>query len=130
MAENKVSRITIARLHNAGNYEHVRYEISVDVGPNQNPASVAEELEAILNDLKPVRTDYDYELMRSRAVLAKPASELSDLDFANMNAHRERVKKADEQSEKRQKAYERLNDLGGSRVYTDAKDKWDEEDRY
>jgi len=128
--QTRVSRITIARLHNCGNYEHVRYEISVDVAPSANPASIAEELEGLLEDLKPQRTDYDYELVNARTILAKSANELSAMEITNLPVYRERVRKADESFQQRQRGYERLNALGGSRVYTDAKEKWDDEDRY
>lgn len=132
MGETKiavVSRITIARLHNCGNYEHVRYEIAVDVAPDGNPAAVLQELESILNDLKPTKTEFDYELRNARAKMALPASELTDIDFRNMALYRERVRKADEETANREAAMRKLNELGGSRVYTDAKNNWDDNDR-
>ena len=126
MSETRVSKITIARLHNCGNYEHVRYEIAVDVGPSDSAASVLCQVEAILDDLKPNGPVSDYDLRRAKDVLAKPASDLTDTDMINMNLYRERVRMANEAAKKRADAIARLNELGGASVYTDAKDNWDE----
>lgn len=130
MSKTRVSKITIARLHNCGNYEHVRYEIAVDVGPSDSAASVLCQVEAILDDLKPNGPVSDYDLRRAKDVLAKPASDLTDTDMMNMNLYRERVRMANEASKKRADAIARLNELGGASVYTDAKDEWDERDDY
>src|SRR5687768_11640247 len=128
MDSARVSKITIARLHNCGNYEHIRYEITVDVATGANPASVVEEIEGVLDDLKPLRGgDYDYELVRARAVLAKPANELTSLEASNLDVYRDRVRKADEAAQKRQRAYERLSSFGGSAVFTDAKENWSDD---
>lgn len=49
----RISRITIGRLHNLGNYEHVRYEVTVDLPPGTSPASVLHSTEQMLNGLEP-----------------------------------------------------------------------------
>lgn len=126
MSETRVSKITIARLHNCGNYEHVRYEIAVDVGPSDSAASVLCQVEEILNDLKPGGPVSEYELRRAKEVLAKPASELTDTDMVNMTLYRERIRIANEATKKRADAVARLNEFGGSTVYTDAKNEWDD----
>lgn len=123
-----VTKITVARLHNCGNYEHVRYEIAVDVPENGKPARVLTELETVLENLKPDISG-GYEVRRAREILAKPAGELTDIDCHNMDVYRERVRKADEESAKRQRAIQRLNELGGTSVYTDAKERWDDDYR-
>ena len=33
----KITKITVGRLHNLGNYEHVRYELTVEVPEGQKP---------------------------------------------------------------------------------------------
>jgi hypothetical protein len=50
----RVSRVTIGRLHNLGNYEHIRYEVTVELPPGTAPASVVRELEDTLNALAEV----------------------------------------------------------------------------
>ena len=37
----RISRIGIGRLHNLGNYEHVRYEVTVELPPGTSPARPA-----------------------------------------------------------------------------------------
>jgi hypothetical protein len=49
----KVSKITIARLYNTGNYEHVRYELTADVPPGEKAEKVAEGLISVIKALNP-----------------------------------------------------------------------------
>ena len=46
--QSRVSKITVGRLHNLGNYEHVRYEVTVELPPGTAPASVVRDLEDTL----------------------------------------------------------------------------------
>lgn len=38
--QTRVSRITVGRVHNLGNYENIRYEVTIDVGSNDDPAEI------------------------------------------------------------------------------------------
>lgn len=52
----RVSKITVARLFNLGNYEHKRVEIAVETEPSWSdarPSKVVQELEEIVEKLGP-----------------------------------------------------------------------------
>ena len=68
----RISRITLGRLHNLGNYEHVRYEVTVELPPGTSPASVARELEDTLNALEPRQPVSDWDLRQAVKTLALP----------------------------------------------------------
>lgn len=49
----KVTKITIGRLYNLGNYEHIRYEVTVEVPAGESAATACMGLEKILERLNP-----------------------------------------------------------------------------
>lgn len=128
-AGTRVSRITIGRLHNLGNYEHVRYEISVDVGKSDEPGEVLIGLEKILDNLQARSGVAEYEVRNAREVLAKPEGELSDYEYRRRDEYAEKIEKYEAAMSKRQKARDALNALNGSVNYVDAKLSW-EDDEY
>jgi hypothetical protein len=139
----RISRITIGRLHNLGNYEHVRYEVTVELPPGTSPASVLHRTEQLLNDLQPKAPHHAYEVLGARRELAKAEPKL--VDFVNSrdeyNTAEERYRSAvlerercakvvhryDEWRKCRDAAHLAFDELGGTRVHTDAKDNWDDE---
>ena len=76
----RISRITLGRLHNLGNYEHVRYEVTVELPPGTSPASVARELEDTLNALEPKQPVSDWDLRQAVKTLALPEPVLDPKD--------------------------------------------------
>lgn len=76
----RISRITLGRLHNLGNYEHVRYEVTVELPPGTSPASVARELEDTLNALEPRQPVSDWDLRQAVKTLALPEPVLEPKD--------------------------------------------------
>lgn len=123
----RVSRITVGRLHNLGNYEHVRYEIAVDVPEGASAAATLGNIERILADLDPKPPVNEYELQNAVKGLAKPAAEMEEYELSNIPCWKDRVAKDKAWREGRQAARAALDDVGGSRIYTDAKDTWDDE---
>lgn len=126
--KSRISRITVGRVHNLGNYENIRYEVTVDVGFNDNPAKILNHLETTLEDLQAESGVDSYELRRARAALEKPESELDEWDLKNLDGFKNKVAKHEEAIKRRAEAKEALNSLGGTAVYTDAKDSWSDED--
>lgn len=118
----RVSRITIGRLHNLGNYEHVRYEISVDVPPGNAPSAVLHELEKVLADLKPRSPVTAFDVQNARKGLADPDS------AHNHDYYRRQIARHEEWQQTRDAALKRFEQLGGSSVFTDAKERWDDDD--
>lgn len=130
----RVSRITMARLYSLGNYNHMRYEVTVDVPEGADAADAARRLKAILWDLRPVKVD-QHHLKRSRDLLACMAAQgeppaghfYVDVDAAVAEA--QRYVAAHEAGRARiEKAMAAFKDLGGSDTYTDAKLDWEEEE--
>lgn len=140
----RVSRVTIGRLHNLGNYEHVRYEVTVDLDPGTCPASVLRELEDALNGLSPKQPVSDYEVLNATRTLAKPEPTLADMpardDDDPFYSPEQQLRRALDERETakrnldryedwrkaRAAAHARFNQFGGTTRFTDAKDAWDD----
>ena len=129
ITETRISKILVGRVHNLGNYENIRYEITVDVGTNENPADVVTKLETTLEDLQAVSGVSDYDLRRSKAILEKPESELEEFDRERLEFHRRRIAEHKAAFERRKNAKQQLAKFGGTEVFTDAKLNWDDDDR-
>jgi hypothetical protein len=142
-----VSRITIGRLFNLGNYEHERFEISVDLAAGENARHALENVSAILNSLNPtppfgvpsldevVRLENRYkhevalspdEWERNRPYIPSPGKGriecLADLKAESMTKRHRYEKWKGHQ----QRALDALNELGGSISWKDAKLDWDD----
>lgn len=143
----RISRITIGRLHNLGNYEHVRYEVTVELPAGTSPASVMRELEDTLATLEPKQPVSNWDLGQALQLLRKAVPTLQDMQRADdedpfdgitperaleraLN-ERTRAQRVLERYESWKTAHEaalqRLDRLGGTQVYTDAKDRWEDD---
>lgn len=138
----RISRITLGRLHNLGNYEHVRYEVTVELPPGTSPASVARELEDTLNSLEPRQPVSDWDLRQAVKTLALPEPVLAPKDdddpfespqdvLRRKKADREQARLHIERHEawvkSRDAALRRFDALGGAAQWTDAKDRRDDQ---
>lgn len=144
--KTRVTRLSIGRVYNLGNYEHVRYEVSVDVASSDSASSVLGTLEAIIADLQPIeRTSVrsEAEIKRLSDEVAKMAT-MDEETWARYYGHctgtrvevegryaehlaqamRERAAAVS----KREAAKDTLDTLGGSTRYTDAKERWRDDD--
>ena len=141
----KVTRITVGRVFNLGNYENVRYEISVDVPEGESPATALVGMEKIISALSPKtsthsRSELDREKHRveeMRHALAGKGEE----EFRRNHGHfvgtpdeyiarcaqsnAENVAKRDAWEARREKARQLLDDLGGAAIWKDAKLDWE-----
>ena len=124
--KTKVSRITIGRLYNLGNFEHIRYEISVDV--DGNASATLRNVENIIAALNPKRQCDAHTHWRVERLEKK--TDLTDDDNKELEQLKKRVKADEAALKRREKAREKLDKLNGTSVYKDAKLEWDEEDRY
>jgi hypothetical protein len=147
LAGPRISRVTLGRLHNLGNYEHIRYEVSVELPPGTAPASVIGDLEDMLNDLEPRSPVPDWDLRVALKDLLGPEPTLESInaldedgpfdggpEHALAAALRRRSKARDTVNRhhawqaSREAALARFNELGGKSAHTDAKDRWDDEE--
>jgi hypothetical protein len=128
----RVSRITVGRLHNLGNFEHVRYEIAVDIPEGVAPSQALANVERVLAGLDPKPPVSPYDVERAKLALKKVDEEgeeaLQEWERSNIPTYRNYVACDEKWRAERQLAREAFDDIGGTRVYTDAKDQWD--DRY
>lgn len=139
-----ITKITIGRLYNSGNYEHVRYELTAEVKEGESAAVTLLGMERILCALNPkpsaaVKTNADLERERTRISDLK---QMTDEQFVrSVGSHVEggrdayirrvteslaedTVKRA-EWDHRYKQARKLLDDLGGASKWVDAKLSWD-----
>lgn len=122
----RITRIQIQRLHNLGNYESVRYDVTVDVAPTHDAGKILRTLERALEDIR-AKSDVDsFYLKRAQEKLADPAGH----DDETMAAAQHLVDKAEAAKAKRKAAYELLASLHCTSEKRDAKENWDDEEDY
>lgn len=141
----KVTKITIGRLYNLGNYEHVRYELTAEVSSDESSKEAVLGLERILNWLRPLKCKTPVELKAMAAqikAIKKLDEEGWDREFRYAEGGRERITERYENDFKAEtvkreksiarvaKARELFDDLGGASKWTDAKLEWEGEDEY
>lgn len=122
--KTRINRITIGRLHNLGDYEHVRYEISVDVAEPDDPQAVLLFLERTLNNLQVKSGISDFQLRMARESLAKPAEEQEQ---ARRDECLGRIQRHENAQARRRVALENLSALGGVTEFKDAKLDWEDD---
>ncbi len=128
-----VTALTVARLHNLGNYEHVRYDVTVAIPADASPGDVLTDVTAMLDDLRPNKTS-PYELKHARDILAQPVPAEAEQEEADrIHTRRQHaqnlVDRHDAEERRLARARAAFDKLGGAERYTDAKDKWDDEDQ-
>lgn len=121
-----VNRITIGRVHNLGNYEHVRFEISVNLTEEDQPGACLAEIYDLLEDLDPTPPVSDYDYQRAKAALGRPDEEWEEWERGNLEHYQNTVNRFEEHRTRRRSAVEQLNQLKGTARYRDAKDDWED----
>jgi hypothetical protein len=147
----KVTKITIGRLFNLGSYEHVRYDITVELSEGDSAQAAMIGLEKIVSALAPERcwsVKTRDELKREERVIESMKHELAaygEDEFRRRHGHFEgtpedylvRRTVASTQEKAKRDDYERtakharrlLDELGGAATWKDAKLDW-EDDQY
>lgn len=110
----RISRITAARLYNTGNYEHVRFELTVEVEPGSDPAEAFTSVCEILNGLKPVTSHARGVYEQAKAELARPASELQLWQIQGIPGHKATVEAFEKAEADRAALMAKFSALGGS----------------
>ncbi len=142
---SRISKITVGRLFNLGNYEHVRYELTVDVPEGQSATQAITAVEAILEGMKPVsrcgvpsqseiaHAEKSFQAMRSMNAVdfqrnyghceGTPAEIIDRHEQSLVEA---KAKRASALATAKQ-ARALFDDLGGASQWKDAKLDWDDE---
>lgn len=120
-----VTKLTIGRLHNLGNYEHVRYEVTVELAEGDDIAKTLANTEAVLDNLEPKEPHDEWAVRRAQEALNKPAKELGPYELENLESQKKILEECRAHRAKRKAAHDALKDLAVSEIYKDAKDEWD-----
>lgn len=123
--KSKVTRLTIARLFNLGNYEHVRYEITAEIPRGGSVKQTFLDTLTILARLKPIKKPYDYD--SAKAVIQKDPSQRSEYETAHIDEYIAKVAEHAALIQLRNEALIKLDDVGGASHHTDAKNQWDDD---
>lgn len=108
----ELKAITVSRLFNTGNYEHLKYEFSVELKEGDSPADTLKSLETAIEGLNPVSPVGDYDLRRARRIVSiKPEDRTVEEAHAADDAERI-VACHEEYLAKKESAYETLKQFG------------------
>ena len=136
-----VTSITVTRLFNLGNYEHVRYGVAVEIQPGESAAETLAGLENVINALDPKRpqnVEDTQGLLRSRQHIENVRMESEQIiqTYHGMDKavylaelekkHEELRVRSLAWFERRDKARQLLDDLGGAAKWVDDKINWED----
>ena len=139
---SRISKITVGRLFNLGNYEHVRYELTVDVPEGQSATQAITAVEAILEGMKPVSrcgVPSESEIAHAEKSLQAMRSMNFQRNYGHCEGTPAEIIVRHEQSLEEAKAKRAsalatakqaralFDDLGGASQWKDAKLDWDDE---
>lgn len=122
----RVTRLSIGRLCNLGNFEHIRYEVSVEIPEGVDVTKTLKAIEEALN-IMAVRPPDSWAYRHAVEALAKPRGEWTSIDIQNEASHRENVKRMETWKAKQEYARAVLGELGLSSQFTDHKEKWEDD---
>lgn len=141
--KSRVSRISIGRVYNLGNYEHVRYEVTVDIPAGASAAKTIIGLERIIAGLRPdrsIKTPRELSMQQADIErMQKMTAEEWDRNYSHYTGTRKEIisrliadlktsKKRREVSLKRQtRARQLFDNVAGSAKWRDAKLDWEDE---
>lgn len=109
----RIERVTLGRLHNLGNYEHIRYEITLHIPEGTSPASVMAECEDLLNSLEPRAPVNVSTVLTARRRLQQPAKEGDEADAAERKRATDTIASYQAWLDQRDQALARFNQFGG-----------------
>lgn len=141
---SKITRISVGRVYNLGNYEHVRYELTVDVPESGSATEAIVGIEKLLAGLKPDRITKSHEDIAREQRVIDEAKMMPLAEFERRHgtpvggplAYIKRLEESIEIEKKRRvesdarfkRCRELFNDIGGASKWTDAKWDWDQGD--
>jgi hypothetical protein len=143
--KSRVTRINIGRVYNLGNYEHVRFDLTVEVPDGESAEKAMLGLEKIITALKPEKTIKSKLELEQEAGRIAAMALMSDAEFtrahggygaqpraAQIEYARKRLEEEKARSEasikRSKKARALLDDLGGASEWKDAKLSWEDHD--
>lgn len=124
----RITKLSVGRLCNLGNYEHIRYEVTVDIPEGVCATKTLTAIETALNTLA-TRPPDGWSYRHAAETLAKPRGEWTPTDIQNEPAHREMVRRMEQWHAKQDYARKVLGDFSLSSEFTDHKQDWQDDDQ-
>ena len=129
MSERRITKITVGRLYNLGNYEHVRFELQVEIIDEDALAGeVMSDICQCLDDINPTPPHSSWDLKRARAFIEKPeANQVMDVEerkayiAQNIVQSVKVIAECEAWEKRREDAFVRFDGLGGTFTHKDAK---------
>ena len=122
----RVRTIEISRTFDVGAPETVRYSVTVDVAGTESADRVFENLERVVEALRPIGTHWIDHLKQLEKDSMDPGLSPQYREAVHKDLAAE-TKKHDFMCERREKALRTLNELGGHVTWVDSKKEWEEE---
>lgn len=129
-SKTRITRISLGRVYNLGNYENLRVELAIDVAEGDDAASVFKNASAILANLHAKSGVDSYDKARARRILAIPEAALDEDDRKRLPWAKEITEKFEAAKARRLAARAALSTLEFSSQYKDHKLDWEDEDDY
>lgn len=126
MKTAKVKTLSVGRLYNIGNYEHIRFEVTVEIPPGVKTRDVLTDTVATLQLLKPLKKPFNYDA--HKAAVLKVAEELTESEKLHIEEWRDEVTQYEAAKAMRFEAINKFDALGGVSKHTDAKAMWNNDD--
>ena len=142
-----ISKITVGRLYNLGSYEHVRYELTVEIQSEESATKTLEGIERIFSALNPketgcvpTETDVRHDERRVADMKERLANGIDNFNQAYGFGYagtpeeyiarceqslNDSIQKRKDWKARAKKARALLDDLGGAAKWHDAKLSWD-----
>jgi hypothetical protein len=134
---SRISRFTIGRLYNLGNYEHIRYELTVDVAEGRSAAVALSNTLKLLKAVSPKPPVSSSDYSQAKSQLSDPQAWHKNIADKRERARaiktmvedaKNTVKKFEVWEERRRAAQLVLDNIGASTEFKDAKLSWGEHD--
>ncbi len=129
----RVTSITIGRLYNLGNYEHVRFELTVEVPEGRSAAAALANTVTVLKGFGPIKSEFGYQRYLNLAKtpeprLSDPPTNAEKQDHAEWVRAQRLATQYAAALKRREAALDLLDRMGGTSIYRDSKLDWDQDE--
>lgn len=124
----RITQFRIGRMHNLGNYEHIKYEVTVEVAPGDDVGRRLTTIETILNDLQADLPHSEWDINRAKELLARPEGELDEYELKRIPRAKQQLAENEAAQKRRELARAALSTLNYESEHKDAKKDWDDDD--